>query len=292
MQKARVLVVDDDTTVRTIVKMVLEERGFHVTEASCVSDALKYISSEKFDALLSDLHMPGAGDGLTVVSAMRHANPQAVTLLLSAFPAMDAAARAILLQPDRIMVKPIDLDLLVETITHHLEQGPPLPHPVETVATILERTVPRIIRHWLDRVHREPALMAVSMSDELRNAHLPQLFADLVICLRAFKPLGTEEPTSSTATRHGATRWEQGYTPAMLVEESRMLQVSIFQTLQENLATIDFSVLLVSVMSIADEVDAQLSQAMTGYMNKADARAIPDGLSALGELPDHLLKPN
>ena len=51
----------------------------------------------------------------------------------------------------------------------------------------------------------------------------------------------------------------------MLVEESRMLQVSIFQTLQNNLPSIDFSVLLIGVMTIADEVDSQLSQAMESY---------------------------
>jgi hypothetical protein len=44
----------------------------------------------------------------------------------------------------------------------------------------------------------------------------------------------------------------------MLVEESRMLQVSIFQTLQNNLTSIDFSVLLIGVMTIADEVDSRL----------------------------------
>jgi CheY-like chemotaxis protein len=46
----------------------------------------KHITSETYDVLLSDLHMPGAGDGLTVVGAMRHANPRAITLLLTAFP--------------------------------------------------------------------------------------------------------------------------------------------------------------------------------------------------------------
>jgi len=48
----------------------------------------------------------------------------------------------------------------------------------------------------------------------------------------------------------------------MLVEESRMLQVSIFETLQKNLASIDYSLLLIGVMTIADEVDLQLSRAM------------------------------
>jgi len=51
----------------------------------------------------------------------------------------------------------------------------------------------------------------------------------------------------------------------MLVEESRMLQVSIFQTLQNNLRTVDFSLLLGDIMAIADEVDSQLAQAMTSY---------------------------
>ena len=61
----------------------------------------------------------------------------------------------------------------------------------------------------------------------------------------------------------------------MMVEESRMLQVSIFQTLQENLNKVDSSVLLLDVMSIADEVDSQLAQAMSSYISEARADAAP-----------------
>ena len=59
----------------------------------------------------------------------------------------------------------------------------------------------------------------------------------------------------------------------MMVEESRMLQVSIFETLQKNLASIDFSILLNAVMTIADEVDSQLSQAMDSYMEESSYEA-------------------
>ena len=52
----------------------------------------------------------------------------------------------------------------------------------------------------------------------------------------------------------------------MLVEESRLLQICIFHCLQNNLANIDFSVLLIGVMTIADEVDSQLSQAMSSFV--------------------------
>jgi hypothetical protein len=70
-------------------------------------------------------------------------------------------------------------------------------------------------------------------------------------------------------------RRRQGYTAAMMVEESRMLQVAIFDMLQQNLATIDFSVLLIGVMTIADEIDSQLSQAMDSYIAESIADALP-----------------
>jgi hypothetical protein len=61
-------------------------------------------------------------------------------------------------------------------------------------------------------------------------------------------------------------RRRQGYTAAMMVEESRILQVCIFHTLHKNLEVIDFSVLLFQVMTIADEVDSQLRQAMESFV--------------------------
>ena len=57
-----------------------------------------------------------------------------------------------------------------------------------------------------------------------------------------------------------------------VVEESRMLQVSIFETLQKNLASIDFSVLLNGVMTIADE-DSQLSQVTDSYIEESLLKA-------------------
>jgi len=59
------------------------------------------------------------------------------------------------------------------------------------------------------------------------------------------------------------------------VEESRMLQVSIFQTLQNNLHRVDFSLVLVGVMAIADEVDSQLAQQMASYVAESKLDALP-----------------
>jgi CheY-like chemotaxis protein len=275
MARVRVLVVDDDEAVRSGLCEILERHGFEVTCASNVPDALKHITAQKYDVLVSDLHMPGAGDGLTVVSAMRHANPDAVTLLLSAFPEMTAAANAILMQTDEILVKPMKIPDLIAAITQRLAKGPLHKRKVETLATILERTTADSIDDWYAGVEKEDTLMANHMTREARCQHLPQLFRDLGRRLQAFEPLGTKKLKSDSASNHGLDRRKRGYTAAMMVEESRILQVTIFRTLQKNLGTIDFSVLLLGVMTIADEVDSQLSQAMKSYIAESVHDALP-----------------
>jgi YesN/AraC family two-component response regulator len=276
MALIKILLVDDDEMVRLTLSDILEESGFAVTTAANVPEALKYISSQSFEVLLSDLHMPGAGDGLTVVSAMRHANPKAVTILLSAFPEMDAAAHAILLQADEILVKPMNVETLVTAIKQRLASGSPgMRVVVETVAAILERSAESTIGEWFKRIETDKKVMSVSMSYEQRCGHLPQLFRDLVSRLLASKPIGSKELISDAAAQHGLNRRRQGYSAAMMVEESRMLQVTIFDTLQQNLATIDFSVLLIGVMTIADEIDSQLSQAMDSYTAESVEDALP-----------------
>jgi len=65
----------------------------------------------------------------------------------------------------------------------------------------------------------------------------------------------------------------QGYGVSMLVTESRMLLVSIFRTLQNNLPSVDISTVLLDVMAIADEVDSQLEQAVLGFMSRQSAKA-------------------
>jgi DNA-binding NtrC family response regulator len=107
--KRRVLLVDDDDELLAVTQLGLESRGFEVVAVSCVNDALQHISSEHFDVLLSDVHAPNPGDGFTVVSAMRNKQPKAVTLLLSGYPAIQQALKAIVLQPDEVLLvrKPI-----------------------------------------------------------------------------------------------------------------------------------------------------------------------------------------
>jgi DNA-binding response OmpR family regulator len=264
--EAKILLVDDNDQVRTTLKAVLDANQFRVTAARSVGEALQLINAQKFDVLLCDLHMPGAGDGFTVVSAMRHTNPQAVTLVFTGYPALKEAMNAILLQADEILVKPMDVPELVALIREKLQKrGAQKRKRVERVASILERDRKATIAYWLGRVCREPELTLVPLSDESRTGHLPKLLQEVVERLRKPRALGTKA-VSEGAALHGNIRKSQGYSVPMLIEESRILQVSIFETLQKNLATVDFSSLLLDVMTIADEVDSQLKQTIRSFM--------------------------
>ncbi len=274
--KSRILLVDDNASILKLLAVVLENNGFEVVMASTVNDALKYIGTETFDVLLSDLQMPNAGDGLTVVSAMHHSNPKAITLILSGYPEMKAAAAAILLQTDEVLTKPITAEHLVGTIRSRLRLETREPRLIENVADILARETQPTIDAWLARVAQEQTVLSIPMDHVERSGYLPQLFEDLIARLRKPLPLGTRALASPSAVRHGALRRDQCYTPAMIVEESRMLQVSIFQTLQHNLSSVNFNLLLGDVMTIADEVDSQLAQQMAGYIaeSKKDGQEI------------------
>src|ERR1700677_537175 len=275
MAVTTILLVDDDEIIRSALRDLLSHKGFIVTVADSVVGALKLINSQRFDVLLTDLHMPGAGDGLTVVSAMRHVSPTTVTILLSSFPEMGAAAHAISSQTDDILFKPIGISALAEGITARLAQGPASPHTVETVATILDRSTEQCIEEWFSQVQVDSELTKVPMTREEWCSHLPQVFRDLVERLNVHYPIGTKGPLSAAAAAHGVNRRRQGYSASMLVEESRILQVSIFHTLQKNLANINFSILLYQVMTIADEVDSQLRQAINCYVSESIMDALP-----------------
>jgi YesN/AraC family two-component response regulator len=268
-KQPRVLLVDDDECVRELLKDVLEMSEFFVTTAADVPEALHLIDTQPFDVLLSDLHMPGAGDGFTVISAMRHRHPDAVTLLFTGYPALKEAMDAIVLQVDEILVKPMPNAELIALIRKRLEKGVTRSAAkTERVSSILERESVAIINEWLRRVNGDSELTRLALTDDQRTGHLPKLIRDLVHRLRVPPNLGTKHE-SEGAIAHGKVRNSQGYSIPMMIEESRILQVTLFHMLQTNLNVVDFSLLLIDVMTIADEVDSQLKQTIVSFTESA-----------------------
>jgi DNA-binding response OmpR family regulator len=265
----KILLVDDHEPMRDILKDILETSRFCVSTAANVSEAIHLIDTEPFDVLLSDLHMPGAGDGFTVISAMRHKQPNAITLLLTGYPALEDAMDAIRLQADEILLKPMPIPELVALIREKLgKRATRQSFDRERVASILERDAHITIVNWLAAVNSDDELNRIFLSAGERTWHLPQLIQELVHRLRVPCGLGTKQ-VSEGAVKHGTIRREQGYSIPMMVEESRILQVSIFNTLQSNLKVVDLSFLLLDLMTIADEVDSQLKDTIVSFAEPA-----------------------
>src|SRR5450631_1212961 len=266
----KVLLVDDDDVVRGVMSESLESKGFKVVSVGGVTEALKCIATESFEVLITDLHMPNPGDGFTVISAMRHSQPTALTMLLSGFPDVKSAMEAIILEADEIVVKPVEIKQLAELVRERLLTQKPATQPSkERVSEILQRCSALVVKNWLERVKHARELNHLVLEDAERTGHLPKLIEDLVLRLRrpiTDSPKDSDAICSPAAVLHGELRYLQGYTPEMLVHESRILQVTLFGTLKDNMNALDFSLLLTDVMTIADEVDAQLTQTMGSYM--------------------------
>jgi len=148
-------------------------------------------------------------------------------------------------------------------ITHSKNNGMRVA-ATESVADILEREHDALIHDWLQLVEQQDDLIAIALGYEDRTGHLPALLREVIARLRL--DAGTKAPISVAASHHGDLRRKQGYSVAMVVEESRLLQVCLFTTLHKNTSRIEYSKLLPDVVTIADEVDAQLKQQMLRYM--------------------------
>ena len=135
--------------------------------------------------------------------------------------------------------------------------------PVESVADILDRELRTLIEEWFIRVENVPELTRIPLNYEERTGHLPGLMHDVSVRLR--RDDDTKAVISKAAADHGELRHKQGYPVEMLIEESRLLQVSIFTTLHNNVKNLEFSTLLPDVVTIADEVDAQLREQMKHF---------------------------
>ena len=190
-------------------------------------------------------------------------------MLVSGYPDVQGAMAAILLEADEIVVKPFEIGHLTELVRERVVNRKPVKRVnKESVGVILLRCSTSIVENWLARAKRSSELNLIPLSDEERTGHLPKLVEDLSVRLSQSSATTKDNDAvfSAAAVAHGKLRYQQGYTPAMLVHESRILQVTIFGTLQINLESLDFSLLLPDVMTIADEVDAQLTQSTDSFM--------------------------
>jgi len=122
-RNTEVLIVDDESNIRLMLRTVLEGDGFRVTETANGQDALEMIANGGFDLMILDLNMPVL-DGMTVLEELQASPPAKVprVIVLTAFGSIPAAVRATRLGALDFMEKPITPDDLRTTVAAVLSE--------------------------------------------------------------------------------------------------------------------------------------------------------------------------
>lgn len=261
MQK-RMLFVDDEPAIRTTLPAILRQHGFEVSVAATVAEALFLITSEKFDVLLSDLNIGNPGDGLTVVSAMRRTQPEAVTMILTGYPAFETALEAIRQQVDDYLVKPASIPHLIKAIESKLAAPPRARQlsPPKRVAMILQQNLPRIEELWLEAVESDGALSRLPSTREEKRKVFQEIVDEVVRVAQSYS--GEEKMEPETRPAAPGRRDFAGYTPSLLLTEFCLLRRAVAQVIQENLLAVNLSYLVPDLAEVNETLDRQAQAAL------------------------------
>ena len=121
MPEARVLVVDDERSMRELLAIMLRQTGYDVTLADGGEAAIESLKTDVFDLVITDLRMRKV-DGLAVLRAAKEHSPQTVVLMVTAYASTDTAVEAMKLGAYDYVTKPFKLDEIRLTIANALER--------------------------------------------------------------------------------------------------------------------------------------------------------------------------
>jgi DNA-binding NtrC family response regulator len=117
----RLLVVDDDSAMRALLASLFEQKGYPVEEAASADQALERAREAEFDAVLSDIKMPGK-TGIEMVGELRRIRPDTPVVLMTAFGSIDSAVEAMRAGAFDYITKPFEPDAVLLTVERALER--------------------------------------------------------------------------------------------------------------------------------------------------------------------------
>ncbi|MEW6601523.1 MAG: response regulator [Nitrospirota bacterium] len=118
----KILIVDDDDGLRSVLSDILQDKGYATDEASSGDEAIEKATSTKYDVVLLDLVMPKMG-GMDVLSEIRKINTQTRVIMITAFATVDSAVEAIKKGAVNYISKPFSIDALDVAIRRALEEA-------------------------------------------------------------------------------------------------------------------------------------------------------------------------
>jgi DNA-binding NtrC family response regulator len=121
----RVLVVDDEPSVRTVVRLILEKAGYDVLEAENGERAIEAINGGEnrlvLDAVICDIRMPKT-NGVQAIAYFQKAYPHVPVIVLTAFPETEMAVSFMLNGVADYLVKPVEAQKLITAVERAMER--------------------------------------------------------------------------------------------------------------------------------------------------------------------------
>lgn len=117
----KILVVDDEQSLRDVLSIMLKRAGYTVTSAMDGEEAIELLNKEIFDLVITDLRMPKI-DGMDVLKAVKSVSPETVVLIITAFATADSAVEAMKQGAYDYLTKPFQVDEVQLIIRNALER--------------------------------------------------------------------------------------------------------------------------------------------------------------------------
>jgi len=120
-ERARILVVDDDKSIRKTLAAILEEEGYTVDTAENAKEAIEKSNTQFYNLALVDIRLPDM-EGTKLLAAMKETTPKMVKIIVTGYPSLHNAVEAVNNGADAYVFKPVDIEKLLKTIKEHLEK--------------------------------------------------------------------------------------------------------------------------------------------------------------------------
>jgi DNA-binding NtrC family response regulator len=120
VEHARILVVDDDENIRNSLATILRDKGYTVDLAMSGSEAIKKTESTAYNAALIDIRLPDM-EGIELLTRMRDTVPKVRKIIITGYPSMKNAIDAVNRKADAYVLKPVDVEKLLDTIREQLK---------------------------------------------------------------------------------------------------------------------------------------------------------------------------
>ena len=120
MKNVRILVVDDDENIRKTLSAILEGEGYKVDVAQNGNEAIKKTQTTAYNVAMIDIRLPDM-EGTELLSKIKDAVPKTRKIMLTGFPTLKNAVEAVNKNADAYLMKPVDVEKIIETIQEQLK---------------------------------------------------------------------------------------------------------------------------------------------------------------------------